>query len=283
MAAFDGAAFGSGSSTASRNEFQRMLEDCRAKKLDIILTKSISRFGRNTVETLAGINDIRLCNVEICFDQDELSTNDPSSTFLISILEGLAQEESAARSKSISWGIQRKAENGTALIFNRKCYGYCYDADGNLQINEAEAEVVRLVFNMYLQGMSVIGILRELEAKSVKSPAEKDKWCKRSIDVMLSNEKYSGDVIVFKTYNTGYPQTVRKTNLGERERFIAVGNHPAIITKDVFSAVRAEKERRSNIVTGENGSNRKSCRYSSKRDGVQGAAFNKNQSVNTEY
>lgn len=257
----------SGASTADRTEFQRMMEDCRAKKLDIVVTKSISRFGRNTADTLAAINELRLYDVEVCFDQEDMSTKDPYSSLMISILEGVAQEESAARSKNISWGILRKVENGTSGLLNRKCYGYCHDADEQLQIDEAEAEVVRSVFEMYLQGKSVLGIIRELEAQSIKSPAGKDKWCKRSIDTMLSNEKYCGDVLMFKTYNTGYPQTKRQVNNGEKDKFISIGNHPAIVSKETFSAVQAEKEHRSNVVKAEGGSSRKSTHYSAKRDG----------------
>jgi DNA invertase Pin-like site-specific DNA recombinase len=197
----------SGTDAASRSEFQRMLRDCRANKLDIVFTKSISRFGRNTVETLSAINELRNCNVEVIFDQEELRTNDPGSQLLISILEGVAQEESEARSKSIRWGIIRKAEDGTSSLYKRKCYGYCAGENGELQINESEASVVRSVFDMYLQGKSIIGIKRELESRGIKSPTGNDAWCKRSIDVMLSNEKYSGDVIVFKTFNSGYPNS----------------------------------------------------------------------------
>jgi len=112
----------------------------------------------------------------------------------------------------------------------------------------------------------VLGIIRELETRGIKSPAGKDKWCKRSIDSMLSNEKYSGDVLVFKTYNSGYPQTKRKVNNGEKSKFISIGNHPAIISKETLSAVQAEKERRSNVVKAGSGSSRKSTHYSAKRD-----------------
>ncbi len=263
----------SGANASSRDEFQRMLQDCRDKKLDIIVTKSISRFGRNIVDTLTAINEARACNVEICFDQEDLSTKEPRSTFVISLIETVAQEESKARSGNISWGIQRRVENGTAAILNRKCYGYTHDYNGNLQIDEYEAGIVRSIFDLYLQGYSVVGIVRELEIRGVKSPSGKDGWCKRSVDVILSNEKYTGDVIVFKTYNAGFPETVRKVNdSGERDQFISVENHPGIITHEMFSAVQEEKERRSNIVKNENRKTRKPSRYSSKRDGPRVAA-----------
>jgi hypothetical protein len=122
---------------------------------------------------------------------------------------------------------------------------------------------------MYLQGKSIIGIKRELESRGIKSPTGNDAWCKRSIDVMLSNEKYSGDVIVFKTFNSGYPNSKRKDNDGEWNKFLSVANHPAIITKEVFLAVQEEKARRSNVIKNDNGSSRKSTRYSSSRDSTK--------------
>jgi site-specific DNA recombinase len=256
----------SGSDTASRYEFQRMMNDCRSKKIDIILTKNISRFGRNTVETLAAINELSTYGVEVIFDEEGLSTIDPKSPLVISVFEGIAQAENESRRQNISWGIRRKVEKGTASLLNRKCYGYSNDKDGNLQIVEVEAEVVRLVFDLYLQGKSVVGIIRELESKGIPSPTGKDKWCKRTIDVMLSNEKYIGDVIIYKTYNAGYPKTKRKVNLGEKDKLLSSGYHPAIISNEIFSAVHAEKVRRSNVFKGENGNVRKTSRYSSKHD-----------------
>lgn len=257
----------SGSNASSRNEFQRMLGDCAAKKLDVILTKSVSRFGRNTTEILEIIHTLDNYGVAVLFDQESLNTKDPESMFQISIIQGIAQEEGAVRSRNISWGILRKAENGTAAILKRKCYGYYNDENGELKINEVEAKVVRSIFEMYLQGKSILGIIRELEALGIKSPTGKDAWSKRSIDVMLSNEKYSGDVIVFKTYNSGYPNTVRKVNTGnEKIKLATFGSHPAIISKEIFSEVQAEKERRSNMIKDDTGRSRKSTRYSSKRD-----------------
>jgi site-specific DNA recombinase len=117
---------------------------------------------------------------------------------------------------------------------------------------------------MYLQGKSILGIQRELEIRAIKSPTGKDKWSKRTIDTMLSNEKYSGDVIIFKTFSDGFPNTKRKVNEPvQHTKYQSVGSHPAILSKEVFNAVQAEKARRSNVIKGSEGAIRKSIRYSS--------------------
>jgi predicted site-specific integrase-resolvase len=176
---------------SSRKEFTRMLNDCGSNKLDIILTKSISRFGRDTVEILDALNQLKLLGVRVIFEQEELDTANTDSNLMISIIECIAQ-----------------------------------------------AENVRLIYDLYLRGQSVIGIVRELERCKFVSPTGKEKWCKRTIDVMLSNEKYTGNVRLLKS--------------GKSEvHYLASDNNPAIISSETFEAVQIEKARRSNVVRGE--------------------------------
>ena len=256
----------SGSGATSRSEFQRMMDDCRAKKLNIVFTKSISRFGRNTVETLKSLNELGILGVEVIFQLEDISTKNPDSQLMVSLLEGIAQQENEERRNNILWGMTRRAENGTSTLYNRMCYGYTHDDGGDLRVIEAEAAIVRSIFDMYLHGKSVLGIQRELEARGIKSPTGKDRWCKRSIEKMLSNEKYSGDVIIFKTYSMGFPDTKRKVNEpAQRTKFQSIGNHPAIISKGTFLAVQAERKRRSNIEQGEEGIRRKATKFSSRK------------------
>lgn len=241
-----------------------MMADSRAGKLDIILTKSISRFGRDTAESLKALNELRGHRVEVIFEAEGLSTSDPDSSLIVSILEGFVQQENEERRKNILWGMRRKAENGTSSLYARKCYGFTHDKNGNLTVDEAEATVVCDIFNLYLQGKSILGIQRELKARGIKSPIGNDTWCKRTIDVMLSNEKYAGDVIIFKTFSTGLPQRKRRVNDPvQHTKYAAVGNHPAIIDKEAFDAVQAEKVRRSNVQKEGVMKFRKSTRYSS--------------------
>ena len=229
-----------------------MLEDCQSNNLDIILTKSISRFGRDTVDTLEALNQLKTLRVRVIFEQEVLDTADTDNDLMISIIESIAQAENESRSENIKWGIKQRAAQGTSKLYNRKCYGYYNDEDGNLVINEEEAKNVRLIYNLYLQGKSVLGIVKDLERLGIKSPTGKSTWPKRTIDVMLSNEKYTG--------------TVRLLDNGKHDSYYqAENNNPAIVSKETFQAVQIEKQHRSNVIEDEKGSKRKSKKYSSKK------------------
>jgi len=236
----------------SRKEFNRMLRDCQSHDLEIILTKSISRFGRDTLEILDALNQLKLLGVRVIFEQEQLDTGDTDSDLMISIIESIAQAENESRSDNIKWGIKQRAAQGTSKLYKRKCYGYINDADGNLAIDDEKARNVRLIFDLYLRGKSVVGIVSELEKLGIKSPTGKAAWPKRTIDVMLSNEKYNGNV--------------RLLDDGKHESYyLSEDNNPAIIRKETFQAVQLEKQRRSNITKGEDGSKRKSNKYSAKK------------------
>lgn len=237
---------------SSRKEFNRMLDDCTSHKLDIIFTKSISRFGRDTVETMEALSKLKSAGVRVIFEQEELDTANTDSDLMISIIESFAQAENESRSENIKWGIKQGAASGTSKLYDRKCYGYKHNEDGKLIIDEETAENVKIIFDLYLRGQSVLGIIKELEKRKIPSPTGKEKWCKRTIDVMLSNEKYTGDVRLLKT--------------GKSEiHYLATDNNPVIISKEVFEAVQIEKARRSNVVKDGNGTvKRKNLKYSSK-------------------
>jgi DNA invertase Pin-like site-specific DNA recombinase len=237
---------------SSRKEFNRMLDDCTSHKLDIIFTKSISRFGRDTVETMEALSKLKSAGVRVIFEQEELDTANTDSDLMISIIESFAQAENESRSENIKWGIKQGAASGASKLYDRKCYGYKHNEDGKLIIDEETAENVIIIFDLYLRGQSVLGIIKELEKRKIPSPTGKEKWCKRTIDVMLSNEKYTGDVRLLKT--------------GKSEiHYLETDNNPAIISKEVFEAVQIEKARRSNVVKNGNGTvKRKNLKYSSK-------------------
>lgn len=229
-----------------------MLKDCQSHDLEIILTKSISRFGRDTLEILDALNQLKLLGVRVIFEQEQLDTGDTDSDLMISIIESIAQAENESRSDNIKWGIKQRAAQGTSKLYNRKCYGYINDADGNLAIDDEKAKNVRLIFDLYLRGKSVIGVVSELEKLGIKSPTGNATWPKRTIDVMLSNEKYKGNV--------------RLLDDGKHESYyLSENNNPAIISKEIFQAVQIEKQRRSNVTKGENGTKRKRKKYSAKK------------------
>ncbi len=237
---------------SSRKEFTRMLKDCQSHDLEIILTKSISRFGRDTVEILDALNQLKLLGIRVIFEQEQLDTADTDSDLMISIIESIAQAENESRSDNIKWGIKQRAAQGTSKLYNRKCYGYSNDEDGNLIIDSEQAKNVQRIFNLYLGGESVIGIVKELQKQGIKSPTGKDTWAKRTVDVMLTNEKYIGNV--------------RLLDDGKHESYyLSEANNPAIITKEMYQAVQIEKQRRSNVIKGEDGSQRKNKKYSSKK------------------
>lgn len=236
---------------SSRKEFNRMLEDSKAHKLNIILTKSISRFGRDTVEILDALNQLKQLGIRVIFEQEELDTAKTDSDLMIAIIESLAQAENESRSDNIKMGIKYRAAAGTSKLYDRKCYGYKHDENGKLIIDEETAANVKLIFDLYLGGQSVLGIIKELEKRKIPSPTGKEKWCKRTIDVMLSNEKYTGNVLLLKSGKSDV-------------HYLSSDNNPAIIVKAVFEAVQMEKSRRSNVVKDENLVKRKREKYSSK-------------------
>ncbi len=237
---------------SSRKEFNRIMEDCRSHKLEIVITKNISRFGRDTVEILEAFNQLKAFGISVIFEQEKLDTENTDCDLMVSIIECIAQAENESRSENIRMGIKYRAVAGTSKFYDRKCYGYKYDENGHLVIDEEKAKNVKLIFDLYLGGQSVVGIIKELKKRKILSPKGKENWNKRSIEWILSNEKYTGDVELLKSSKSAV-------------HYLASGNSPAIISKKVFEAVQIEKGQRSNVVRGENGVKRKSEKYSSKR------------------
>lgn len=235
---------------SARPAFHQMIEECKAGLTDIVVVKSISRLGRDTVEVLDAINTLRDSQVRIIFKQEELDTLTVGSSLLISTIEACTQAENETRSDNIKWGIKQRASNGSLGFYRRKCYGYDKDENGDLVINKEQAEVVKLIFDLYLGGKSILGIVKELKDRNIKSPTGKDNWPKRSIEEMLSNEKYIGIAVVNVDGEEGQ---VYKLN----------NSHPAIISNEIFDAVQEEKLKRSNLVVDENGTHRSGKKYSS--------------------
>lgn len=237
---------------SARPAFHKMIEECKAGLTDIVVVKNISRLGRDTVEVLDAINTLRESQVRIVFKQEELDTLTVGSSLLISTIEACTQAENETRSANIKWGIKQRASNGSLGFYRRKCYGYVKDKNGDLVINEEQAAIVRLIFDLYLGGKSILGIVKELKERGIKSPTGKDNWPKRSIEEMLSNEKYIGIAVV----NVD----------GEEGQIYKLNNsHPAIISNEIFDDVQEEKLKRSNVIVDESGTHRSGKKYSSKK------------------
>lgn len=249
----------------TRPELQRLIDDCRSGLVDTILTKSVSRFGRDTAATISLIRELHSIGVIVIFENEELDTSNCESEFFITLLEAYAQEESFNRSENFLWGTEKGMQDGTSKLYNRKCFGYQRNKEGLLEICPEEAVIVRLIFDLYLEGNSILAIVRELESREILTPAGKKKWCNQSVVKIPTNEKYISNVLLKKTYTEGFPNRKRKRNSGEKHQYLAEHVHPGIIPKEIFDAVQAERERRSNVVVDENGvKKRAKKRYTSK-------------------
>lgn len=235
-----------------RREFERLMKECEAHNISVVLTKSISRFGRDTVETLTAINKLKAVGVRIVFEQENLDTDEVDSDLMISVMESLAQAENESRSENIRMGLAMRAANGTSGLYKRKLYGYTKNINGELVIDEEQAKNVRDIFRWYLDGASVLGIIKKLYDVGILSPTGKEKWNKRTIETMLSNEKYTGTVTLLDSATQEYEYQMKECI-------------PPIITENEFRAVQEEKKKRSNIVTDDEGTHRSSKKYSSKK------------------
>ncbi|MES5131180.1 recombinase family protein [Lactobacillus iners] len=169
----------SGKTKSSRKEFLRMLEDIKKEEVNIIVTKSVSRFGRDTVDALEALKVIKQASARIIFELENLDSQEDDTDMIISIIESLAQSENEQRSENIRWGLKQRAAQGTSKLYNRKCYGYDHDENGELIINFQQAKIVKKIFNWYLDGKSVIGIVKELEKENIKSPTGKKQMAKK--------------------------------------------------------------------------------------------------------
>lgn len=241
-----------------------MIQDFRKGKIDIIFTKSISRFARNSLDFLTTIRELKALGVDVYFETEKILLSRERNKFRMTTLAAVAQEESFMKSRSIKWSLNVGFTTGTSKLANRPCYGYVNDDNGNLVIDSDKAESVRMIFRLYLDGYSLSGIGKELHRLSILSPTGKETWTACTIDKILSNEKYIGVVLLQKTYVPDVLKGVQMKNNGEQARYLYKSNHVGIIAQETFDAVQEEKKRRSNCTTNEKGKReRKRVRYSS--------------------
>ncbi len=225
---------GSGRSADSRKDLKRLIADCRSGEIRAIVTKSVSRFGRNTAETLKLCRELKDIGVDVYFHQENIHSMDPHGELNLTLVSAIAEGESYNKSESIKWGIEKRAQDPEAGIYSRPCYGYTKDDQGHLAIVGPEAEVVRDIFKMYIDGASIVSIQKYLSENGVPSPTGKETWPKRTLEKMLQNEKYHGDVILYKTYTDEFPSTKRIENKDQKEKFLVEEHHQGIISKELF-------------------------------------------------
>ena len=236
----------SGTSTKKREQFNRMIEDCKAGKIDMIITKSISRFARNTLDCLNFVRLLKDLGIGVMFEKENIFTLDSKGEVLLSILSSLAQDESRSISENSTWGIRRRFEQGRLFINTTKFLGYDKDKNGNLVINEKQAKIVRRIYKEFLDGKGANRIARDLEKDRVPNWRGKAKWYENSIRGILTNEKYKGDALLQKTYTVDFLSKKRSDNNGQVPQYYVEDSHPAIIDKEMWEAVQLEMERRRN-------------------------------------
>lgn len=233
-----------GTSTKKRDGFNNMIKDALAGKIDLILTKSVSRFARNTVDSLTAVRKLKEHNVEVFFEKENIYTFDSKGELLITIMSSLAQEESRSISQNTTWGKRRSFADGKVSLAYSNFLGYRQGADGNLEIDDKEAIVVRRIYNEYLAGKTPFDIATRLTQDGIPTPMRKEKWHVSAIISILGNEKYKGDAILQKTFITDFLTKKVKKNEGEFPQFYIERNHPAIIPPEVFEMVQEEAQRR---------------------------------------
>lgn len=233
-----------GTSAEKREDFQRMMQDCRKGRIDCILVKSISRFARNTRDCLAAVRELKELGISVRFEEQGIDTARVSSEMVTAIMASLAQKESESISGNVRWGYQKRMQDGT-FVPPFLGYGYCR-IDNAVTINEAEARIVRMIFDAYLNGFNMDVISKQLNAASVplKTNGETRLWGRWMISRILSNEKYVGDSLWQKTYTTDTLPSSQRKNRGECPQYYASNTHPAIITKEVFNAVQELRKER---------------------------------------
>lgn len=232
-----------GTNTKKREQFNKMIEDCLEGKIDLIITKSISRFARNTLDCLNYVRKLKELGVGVFFEKENIDTLDNKGEVLLTILSSLAQDESRSISENSTWGIRRRFEQGKVTVNHKKFLGYDKDEQGNLVINEKQAKIVRRIYTDFLNGKGPNRIAKKLEEEGVKTWNGKTKWYEGTIRKMLSNEKYKGDALLQKTYTVDFLTKKRVENNGEVPQYYVEESHPAIIDKDTWEAVQLEMER----------------------------------------
>jgi len=234
----------SATSTKRREGFNRMIQDALDGKIDLIITKSVSRFARNTVDTLTTVRRLKEKGIEVYFEKENIFTLDSKGELLITIMSSLAQEESRSISENVTWGKRRAFEQGKVAMPYKRFLGYAKGDDGLPVIVEEEAAIVRVIFRLFLYGKSPSYIASLLTDEGIPTPGGKTKWQPNVIISMLQNEKYAGNALLQKRFTTDFLTKRQKINEGEVPQYYVENSHPAIIEQDFFDLVQYEFQRR---------------------------------------
>ena len=234
----------SGTQDYKRSNFMRMIADAMSGKIDLILTKSISRFARNTLDTLKYVRMLKEKNVAILFEEENINTLEMAGELLLTILSSVAQQESETISAHVKLGLKMKQQRGELIGYNG-CLGYNYNKENkSISINHEEAEIIRYIFNRYSQGVGSRIIARELTNMKYQTPKGLTTWSDSTVRRILKNEKYKGDVLQGKTYTTDPITHKRVVNMGEENQYYIKDHHQAIVEPELFEKVQHILEKR---------------------------------------
>jgi len=234
----------SATSTKGRDGFNRMIADALNGKIDLIITKSVSRFARNTVDTLTTVRKLKDKGVEVYFEKESIFTLDSKGELLITIMSSLAQEESRSISENVTWGVRKRFADGKVSLPYKHFLGYEKGENDLPEIVEEEAETVRLIYRMFLEGKTAGAIARYLIDIGIPTPTGKQSWNPATIKNILKSEKYKGSAILQKTYTTDFLTKKKKVNEGEIQQFYVENSHPAIVSPEVYDMVQYEFQKR---------------------------------------
>ena len=234
-----------GTSARKRPEFLRMIRQCKQGKIDIVLTKSISRFARNTVDCLNYVRALKELGIAVIFEKENMNTLEIDSEILITMLGAFAQSESESISANVRWGKRQAMKEGKAIINYKHLYGYRKGTDGRPEIIPEQAGVVRKIYDLFLSGTPIRGILEYLNANNIPNISGGSQWAKNAVNSILTNEKYCGDVLLQKTYIDDCINKKVKKNTGQLPMYLVQNHHEGIISREIFDAAQAELARRS--------------------------------------
>lgn len=242
----------SGLRRSGRKSLNKLLEKAAEGKIDYIITKSISRVSRDTMEILQITRFLRERGINMHFENERLDSIEAGKEFEITLRGMLAQDESRNISENIQWGIQRNFEKGEIYTKYKNFMGYTC-VDGEIVIVPEQAEVVRKIFDLYLQGLSLGQIRSYLETQGIRNVTGKKIWDTKTIQRMLTNEKYKGDTMLQKTFTEDFMTGKQSKNIGQRNKYYVKDSHPAIVSAEVFDKVQEEMAKRSRLVSNEDG------------------------------
>lgn len=219
-----------------RDEFQRMINDCRRGKIDRIYTKSISRFSRNTRDCLKNVRELKSLGITILFEKENIDTDNMTDEMMITIMGGLAQEETTSISQNMRWSIQKRMKNGTYKNATPP-FGF-KKVNGDLEVDENQMQIVRQMFEWYVSGYGLQAIADKLNSMNIQSGKQSVLWKADNVKYVLKNERYIGDALFQKSYVTETLPHVKKRNYGEKQKYYAENVNPPVVDKDIFHKVQ---------------------------------------------